>query len=139
MLCFSLAFIYLRVVIRIATAGRNLAPYTFTTVILCDMFSTRQRRAAMFAASLKTTPLHPLSSAFLTHNCFFTLCALLYSQGFAVGLISLGLSLRLGLTLILFYKSSSIITRVGFDEKARLTDDYKASRDRSRLSPTTAM
>ncbi|CAM9412620.1 unnamed protein product [Laminaria digitata] len=52
--------------------------------------------------------------------------------GFAVGLVSLGLSLRLGLTLILFYKSSSILTRVGFDQKARLTDDYKASRDRSR-------
>lgn len=48
-------------------------------------------------------------------------------QAFAVGLVSLGLSLRLGLTLILFYKSSSVLTKVGFDKKARLTEDYKAS------------
>lgn len=45
--------------------------------------------------------------------------------GFAVGLVSLGLSLRLGLTLILFYKSGSILTKVGFDKKAKLTDEYK--------------
>eukprot|EP00904_Undaria_pinnatifida_P007249 jgi/Undpi1/3654/HiC_scaffold_16.g07024.m1 len=45
--------------------------------------------------------------------------------GFAVGLVSLGLSLRLGALLILFYKSSSILTKVGFDEKAKLTADYK--------------
>ncbi|CAN0554048.1 unnamed protein product, partial [Ectocarpus sp. 8 AP-2014] len=44
---------------------------------------------------------------------------------FFVGLVSLGLSLRLGLTLILFYKSSSILTKVGFERKAKLTDDYK--------------
>ncbi|CAN0187332.1 unnamed protein product, partial [Hapterophycus canaliculatus] len=45
--------------------------------------------------------------------------------GFSVGLISLGLSLRLGLTLILFYKSSSILTKVGLERKAKLTHDYK--------------
>lgn len=46
-------------------------------------------------------------------------------QAFVVGLVSLGLSLRLGLTVILFYKSSSLLTKVGFDRKAKLTDDYK--------------
>lgn len=51
-------------------------------------------------------------------------------QGFAVGLVSLGISLRLGLILILFYKSSSILTKVGFDKKSQLTDDYKARRNR---------
>ncbi|CAM9178752.1 unnamed protein product [Scytosiphon promiscuus] len=45
--------------------------------------------------------------------------------GFCVGLVSLGLSLRLGLTLILFYKSGSILTKVGLEKKAKLTDEYK--------------
>eukprot|EP00903_Cladosiphon_okamuranus_P012677 g11857.t1 len=45
--------------------------------------------------------------------------------GFCVGLVSLGLSLRLGLTLILFYKSSSVLTKVGSKKKKTLTDDYK--------------
>lgn len=44
-----------------------------------------------------------------------------------MGLVSLGLSIRLGLTLILFYKSSSILTKVGFDRKAKITDEYKVS------------
>lgn len=48
------------------------------------------------------------------------------TQGFVVGLASIGLSLRLGLTLILFYKSSSVLTKVGFDKKVKLTADYKA-------------
>lgn len=42
-----------------------------------------------------------------------------------MGFVSLGLSLRLGLTLILFYKSSSILTKVGSKKKRTLTDDYK--------------
>ncbi|CAM9679428.1 unnamed protein product [Pylaiella littoralis] len=45
--------------------------------------------------------------------------------GFGVGLVSLGLSLRLGLILILFYKSSSVLTKVGSRRKKKLTDDYK--------------
>ncbi|CAM9121070.1 unnamed protein product, partial [Sphacelaria rigidula] len=53
--------------------------------------------------------------------------------GFAVGLVSLGLSLRLGLTLILFYKSSSILTKVGFEKKAKLTDEYKEGGQRGAM------
>lgn len=52
-----------------------------------------------------------------------------YPQGFCVGLVSLGLSLRLGLTLILFYKSSSILTKVGLEKKAKLTDEYKVKKN----------
>ncbi|CAM9788194.1 unnamed protein product [Ascophyllum nodosum] len=51
--------------------------------------------------------------------------------GFAVGAVSLGLSLRLGLTLILFYKSSSVLTKVGFDRKSKATADYKARQERN--------
>lgn len=51
-----------------------------------------------------------------------------FCQGFGVGFVSLGLSLRLGLTLILFYKSSSVLTKVGSGKKKRLTDDYKVRR-----------
>ncbi|CAM9511862.1 unnamed protein product, partial [Ectocarpus sp. 8 AP-2014] len=40
---------------------------------------------------------------------------------FFVGLVSLGLSLRLGLTLILFYKSSSILTKVAFETSSTST------------------
>lgn len=45
-----------------------------------------------------------------------------------MGFVSLGLSLRLGLTLILFYKSSSVLTKVGSGKKKKLTDDYKVKR-----------
>ena len=55
----------------------------------------------------------------------------LSNQGFAVGAVSLGLSLRLGLTLILFYKSSSVLTKVGFDRKSKVTADYKARQERN--------
>lgn len=33
------------------------------------------------------------------------------------------------MTLILFYKSSSILTKVGFEKKAKLTDEFKVSLD----------
>lgn len=52
------------------------------------------------------------------------------AKGFCVGLVSLGLSLRLGLTLILFYKSSSVLTKVGSKKKRTLTDDYKVKSPR---------
>ncbi|CAN0223649.1 unnamed protein product, partial [Discosporangium mesarthrocarpum] len=44
---------------------------------------------------------------------------------FLVGVVSLGISLRLGLTLILFYKSSSVLTKYRTDVKRKLTGDFK--------------
>lgn len=63
-------------------------------------------------------------------RCFFApdaaaLLVVRIAKGFCVGLVSLGLSLRLGLVLILFYKSSSVLTKVGSKKKQALTDDYK--------------
>lgn len=70
--------------------------------------------------------LAPVSSRTPFYLCYLMHCCC-NTQAFFVGLVSLGLSLRLGLTLILFYKSSSILTKVGFERKAKLTDDYKVS------------
>ncbi|CAM9797192.1 unnamed protein product [Choristocarpus tenellus] len=44
---------------------------------------------------------------------------------FFVGFTSLGISLRLGFTMILFYKSSSVLTKCGSDVKRKIADDFK--------------
>lgn len=110
---------------ELATASvRKTRPHDETSHVSIDELTgafyipLEVHRAVCARASFVLTP-----SAFLRD-----LKLILGQQGFAVGLVSLGLSLRLGATLILFYKSSSILTKVGVKKKAKLTDDYKVQR-----------